>query len=184
MEARREHARRLAQLTQEALRAFEELKNEGGDRLLPLQGVAWLRVCQRKYRPTVEDLKELVARLPKPAPGEAYAPDARAALQWAGQLREFFGGLDDKMVQPAADALAALDAAVQAAGAEAERPYQEGRAATRAKLIRYDEQIAAANQRNDKAAAGQLDAERKQARNYAQFPYERAVERVLAGLDQ
>ncbi len=115
-----------------ALKHLEELKADNPSLLLPLQGMAWLRFQKRSDEAGVNDLVELVAKIPKPEkPGASYPPQIQQLFTWIGQLREFAAAAEQEGNRPAADRLANLDAAVADRGAEAKRQYEEGRVRVR-----------------------------------------------------
>jgi hypothetical protein len=165
----------------DALRFFEDLKTEKPDLLLPIQALAWLRFDKRAYLTGVEDLTELVAKLPKPKkPRDGYPLAALNAFQWAGQLREFAASADETRPVPE-PALKKLDAAVADHGEEAVQLYEKGRGQTRATIRDFEAKIESATDEADKS---KLKIDRRQVGNYVLFPFDVAVDAVLAGLDR
>ncbi len=165
----------------EAALVLDELCLLQPDLLLPAQGLAWLNFEKRTYGRGVEELVELVSRIPKPRdPTDTYPEEVAEVFRWTGRLREFAGTAEEGPYRPRPSALEALDAAVDAHGAEAVRQYQAGRDYTRHVLQGFDEQIEAASG----AAQARLRMERRRPRSYASFPYEDAVKKILAGLDE
>jgi len=166
---------------EEALRIFGELKAEKPDLLLPMQAIAWVQFERRTYRPGVNELQELVSRLPKPKkPDDPYPPEVQRLLVWIGQLREFVTEAADPARQPPSDLVAALDAAVAEHGPQAVQAYQQGRERTRKRVAEFDEQIAKAP---GTAVAARLRVERQLPDRYVEFPYQDIVQQILAGLD-
>jgi serine/threonine-protein kinase len=165
-----------------ALKHLEELKIEKPALLLPLQGIAWVRFQKRTYAAGMNDLLELVGKLPKPdKAGAGYPEDIQQVFTWVGQLREFAASGEQEAYRPAAELLGNLDAAVAEHGDEAQRLYEAGRDHSRAKANKYDEQLAAAE---DAALAAKLKVERHRLVHYADFPFNRYAQQILAGLDQ
>ena len=165
-----------------ALKHLEELKAEHPKLLLPLEGMAWLRFGNRNYLTGVNELAELIGNVPKPEkPADAYPEQAQRLFYWAGQLREFAATAVQERLRPPADSLAALDAAIAAHGNRAERFYRLGQARTRAKVDDFDRRLAAAGTRAD---AAKLRMERRRLVHYVAFPFDRAAQRILAGLDR
>jgi hypothetical protein len=166
----------------EALKHLSELKSERPELLLPSQGIAWVHFDRQAYKTGTEDMQELVLRVPQPVkPTDRYSPEARRIFYWSGQLREFASAAAEKARQPAADSLAAVDAAVSGHGADAQQLYEQGRARTRAIAADFDRQIAAAT---DAATRLKLGIERRRLVHYADFPFNFAADRILAGLNQ
>ena len=96
-----------------AMKHLGELKADNPSLLLPLQGMAWLRFQKRSDAAGVNDLVELVAKIPKPdKPARAYAPQIQQLFTWLGQLRQFAAAAEQEGNRPSAELLANLDAAV------------------------------------------------------------------------
>jgi serine/threonine-protein kinase len=165
----------------EAQRRFEEVGLERPGEITAGQAVAWLQFDRQACQAGVEALIELVNHIKVPkAAADPLSEDLRRVLFWAGELRQF-------AVEAAAEGRRApettgakLDAAVAAHGPEAGRWYAEGRAKTRATMAEFDKQIAGA----DETAAARIRIQRKQLLNYTAFPFDDALQRILAGLDQ
>jgi hypothetical protein len=165
----------------EAQRQFATLKSEHPNLLVPGEALAWVQFEKRSYTNAVNELTDLVARIPKPKkPGEAYPAESQQMFQWVGRLREFAGGVGDKRPAPQ-EALQKLDAALAAHGDAATKSYEEGRALSGRVLKEYADQIQAAP---DDAKRSRLERERLQLPQYAVFPYEAAAKSVLDGLDR
>lgn len=165
----------------EASLIFEQLRFEHPDLLLAGQGVVWAHFEKRTYQHGVEGLIGLVSRIPRPqTPGTPHSAEAAEVLQWSGRLREFAASAPRELYAPTEATLAKLDAAVEAHGEEAARLYEKGREHTRNVLRQFDAQIEAGND----ATQARLRVERRQVRNYAEFPYDRAAAQILAGLDR
>ena len=74
-----------------------------------------------------------------------------------------------------------LDEAVAALGEVAKQSYEEGRAKTGSAAREFDKQLAEAH---DEAAKLTLRMNRRQLPNYVSFPFDDAVQGILAGLDR
>jgi hypothetical protein len=165
----------------DAQRQFEDLRAANPELTLPLQGLVWTQFGRRDYADGVRDLVELVRKMKKPTkPGEALSAEARQLFSWAGQLREFAGGADEKGGVPH-ELLQRLDAAVAAHGAAAGPLYQEGRDATQAVFQDFETRIASTD---DAATKAKTQIDRRNIRNYAEFPFDAALQSVLSQLDQ
>jgi len=169
-------------LRDKALTHFEELKIADPEMLLPRQGIVWVQFERRSYPAGVDALRELVAAVPKPKkPGEPYPDAARQVFFWVGQLREFAGSGPDPLRRPTPQSLAAVDGAVEEHGGEAQSLYDRGRAYSAGVIAKYDRDLATAP---DDITAARLKVEKRQLNRYAVFPFDFAVNQVLAGLDQ
>ena len=85
-----------------ATKRFEALKGEKPDLLLPMQGLAWLRFQKRTYTAGMNDLVELIDKIPQPAkPGGSYPAQAAEIFKWAGQLRQFVATAEQEAYRPA-----------------------------------------------------------------------------------
>jgi len=165
----------------EASLVLDELGIDHPALLLPMQGLAWMHFDKRTYERGVDQLVELVARIPRPSdPADPYPDEAAAIFQWAGQLREFADVAEREAYRPPTSALETLDAAVAAHGPEAGRSYRQGRDQTRSIVQQFDQRILT----EDEAAQARLRVERRQPRSYASFPYDEAAQKTLAGLDE
>ncbi len=165
----------------EAIRIFTELKAERPELLLPMQAIAWVQFERRAYRAGMSELQELVGKLPKPKnPDDPYPPEIQRLLAWVGQLREFAAEAADPRLQPPSDTVTALDAAVAEHGPRALEAYEQGRQRTRKRIAEFDEQIAKAA---SDAVAARLKVDRQLPSRYVEFPYQDAVQQILAGLD-
>ncbi|MGQ9574044.1 MAG: protein kinase domain-containing protein [Thermoguttaceae bacterium] len=164
----------------EAQRPLEQVKIEHPDLLLAYQGLAWLRFERRTYPPGIEELTELVARVPKPRrASEPYPAEVQQVFQWAGQLREFAANEERKSVPEST--LARLDAAAAAHGERMAQHYQSGRDRMRRLLEDFDARIAAAP---DEATRSRLRIDRRQVSNFMSFPFDTARKMILDGLDR
>ncbi len=166
----------------EASKHFTQLSLTYPDQLLPLQANAWLEFEKRNYKEGVEALERLVEKLPRPQKaGEAIPQETTAMLQWVGQLREFAtGAVEDNLQAPKA-VLDKLDATVTALGAESRQFYEQGRARTRSGIEGFDKGITNAT---DEATRAKIRVERRQLSRYSSFPFDKAVQKILDGLDQ
>ena len=168
-----------------AVTHLDKLKVDKPALLFPLQGLAWLRFEKRSYTAGGNTLLDLLARIPKAAgPGASYPPSQQQLFTWIGQLREFAATAEESNHRLSDDLLARLDAAVAEHGSEAEHCYQEGRDHSRDVLAKYDREIAAAQEANDGTGAANRRIQRRRLVNYTEFPLEKYVQEVLAGLDQ
>jgi hypothetical protein len=124
----------------------------------------------------------LIQRLSKTQkPGAGLSDEARQAVTWAGQLREFTEKAAEQSDPRLSGSLAALDAAVAKQGPEAQKLYAAGRSQVISKLTQLDQQLEAAAVEDERI---RLRIERRRAGHYTDFPYDEAVERILAGLDK
>ena len=147
--------------------------------------MAWLRFQKRRYAAGGNTLLDLVARIPKATgPGASYPPSQQQIFTWIGQLREFAATAEEPNHRLSDDLLGRLDAAVAEHGSEAEHFYQEGRDHSR-------DGAGQVRPRNCRRPGGQRrhpcrksPHPRRRLVNYAEFPVERYVQEVLAGLDQ
>lgn len=166
-----------------ASRHWNELNVAHPELILPLEGEAWLDFEKRTYAAGLDKLAKLAAALPKPAnPGDPLPAESARALVWAGQLREFASDAAEESARPPQSALEKLEAAVVALGSAAQKPYQEGRAASQKVIADFDRQVSSAGA--DDAIKSKIRVERRLLTRYVSFPYEEAVEKILAGLDK
>lgn len=164
----------------EAQAHFEALKNEKPDLLLPLEALAWIRFERRMYQVGIDDLAELFTKLPKPKrPREAFPPERVYLFRWAGQLREFAAQVDERQAPEAS--LRRLDAAVAQHAPELVALYEQGREQTRQRNRQFDAQAAAAR---DPATKAKIMIDRRMVSSFTAFPFEEAVQAVLAGMDR
>ncbi len=165
-----------------ATKHFEEVHLQQPDLLLPLEAIAWMRFERRAYQSGVNELRELVSKVPPPKkPGQSYSESARQVFYWVGQLREYAARAAKEIRRPSAAAIAELDAAVARAGTEAQRFYDQGRAKSRGIYADFDKRIAAAT---SGAEAAKQKIERRRIIHYVDFPYDRTLRQILAGLDR
>lgn len=164
----------------EAMKHFEGLKAEHPRLLLPSEALAWLRFERGPVSAGVDELGDVLEKIPKPGiPPGPNASESRALFLWIGQLREFAGTVDERRSAPA-QALSKLDAAVAAHGEAAVKLYEQGREQTRARLKQFDVRL----ESGDEATKAKARINRRKITEYAQFPFDTAVESVLAGLDR
>jgi hypothetical protein len=166
----------------EALRHFQVLRIERPELLLPLEAMAWVRFEKRSYPAGIEDLVELVGKLPRPeTPAEPLSEVSQRVLPWAGRLREFAGTAVKGSRQPSGPALERLDDAVAALGDASELAYRKGRNQASTVRMEFDTRIQDAG---DEATELRLGIERRNLAYYARFPVAEHVAEILAGLDQ
>ncbi len=166
---------------EKATQHFEAVKSRLPDRLLPYAALAWLRMEKRAYPAAVRELVNTINKIPKPASPELPLPQLTPdPFEWAGQLREYAVGNGDPSRQLTA-AVAALDAAVTARGAQAIALYTKGRQHSAEILADFDRKIGEAT---ENAEIGTLKVNRKQLANYADFPISPYKDQVLAHLDE
>lgn len=164
----------------EAQTHFEALKNERPELLLPLEVLAWIRFERRMYQAGVDDLAELFTKLPKPTrPREPFPTELVYLFRWAGQLREFAAQADERQAPEAS--LRRLDAAVARHAPELTALYEQGREQTRQRHRQFDAQAAATR---DPATLAKIMLDRRQVGSFTAFPFEEAVQAILAGLDR
>jgi serine/threonine-protein kinase len=164
-----------------ALKQFEEIKGQRPDLLLPLQGIVWACFEKRAYQAGVEELTELLSKIPQPKNLDPYSEAQQQVFSWAGQLREYAVLAVEPSRRPSAASLAALDAAVARHHVEGQRFYEEGQARSRAIHAEFERRISAAE---SEALAAKLKVERRGMLHYAEFPYNQSVQQVLGGLEQ
>ena len=151
--------------------------------LFPLQGLAWVRFEKRNDTERANDLLELVAKIPKPGdPKAAAGPSREQLFSWIGQLREFAAAAEEPSHRPADDLLARIDAAVESQGSDAVHSYEEGRDRARSVAAKFDRDIAAARDASDDFHAKTLNVQCRRLVHYAEFPLEKYVEEIRAGL--
>jgi hypothetical protein len=168
-------------IREKAVQHFELVKGELPDRLLPYAALAWLRMEKRAYPAAVRELTSMINRIAKPARPDLPIPSVTPEpLEWAGQLREYAKGTGDPSSQ-LDEALAALDAAVAARGAQAIAHYKKGRQHTAEILADFDKKIGEAT---EDAEIGTLKVKRRLLANYADFPISQYKEQVLSHLDE
>ena len=137
---------------------------------------------KRAYQAGVDELVELVSKISKPKkPNDPYLEAAQQMFHWAGQLREYAAVAAEEGGPPLDIALAALDAAIADHGEKSRQFYEAGRAKSLAVHRDFEKQIAAAA---STSVSAKLKIERRQMARYVAFPYEQAVQQVLATLDQ
>ncbi|MGO9107969.1 MAG: protein kinase domain-containing protein [Thermoguttaceae bacterium] len=164
-----------------ATQHFEAVKSELPDQLLPYAGLAWLRMEKRAYPAAVRELASMINKVPKPLRPEVPIPQlAHDPFEWAGRLREYAVGVSDRSRQ-LTEAVAALDAAVAARGAQAVARYEKGRQHTAEILADFDKKIA---EGTEDAEIGTLKVNRKQLANYADFPISQYKDQLLSHLDE
>jgi serine/threonine-protein kinase len=167
----------------DAIKFFGTVRSEHPHALLPIQGSVWARFQKRSYKPAMEELNELITKIPKLAAGEEkYPEESRWMFYWAGQLREFAGALVAEAGQPPpppADLLTALDAAVADHGAAAQNDYQLGRDKTKKKVADMDKRIA-----SGEAGGDMLKINRRLVITFTDFPFAPAIKKILGGLDE
>jgi serine/threonine-protein kinase len=162
-----------------ALKQFEEIKSQRPDLLLPLQGIVWACFEKRVYQAGVEELTELLSKIPQPKDLDPYPEAPQQVFSWAGQLREYAVLAVEPSRQPSAGSMAALDAAVARHHVDGQRLYEEGRAKSRAIHAEFERRITAAE---SEALAAKLKVERRGMLHYVEFPYNQSVQQVLGGL--
>lgn len=159
---------------------FESIKAEQPGLVLPSAALAWLRFELGRLASGVDELVELVEKI-----GKRKGPEADPALSiptlvpWIGRLREFAAAIDEKR-STSPQALAKLDGAVAGLGETALQLYEQGRKQTRDRLAEIDAQIESA----DEATKARLRIARRKVTEYAQFPFDAALQSVLAGMDR
>ena len=164
----------------EAMAHFEALKNEKPNLLLPLQALCWIRFERRMYQAGIDDLAELFTKLPKPQkPREKFPAELEYLFRWAGQLREFAAQVDERQAPEAS--LRRLDAAVAQHAPELAALYEQGREQTRQRNRQFDAQASATR---DPATRAKIMIDRRQVSSFTTFPFEEAVQAILAGLDR
>jgi len=161
---------------------FEELRLQHPDLALHSQAIAWMRFEQRAYQAGIDELTALAAGFERrKTPPEPFSAEAGQLFDWIGQLREYAAVAAEELRRPSPTSLAALDAAVENIGPDALRHYEQGRAKSKSIADDFDKRAADATASAD---AAKLKIERRRLIHYADFPYDQAVRRILAGLDQ
>jgi hypothetical protein len=167
---------------EDALKQFEEIQIEYPKLILPKQAIAWLRFERLTYDNGVAELVDMVSLVPKPAkPGDELEEEAKLLFTWSGQLREFAAEGVVENRRASAKSLSLLDASIAAAGPEAKKYYEQGRAKTKSVLADFDQKIAAAT---EEAERSRLKIERRQLPHYADFPFDRAIRDIIAGMNR
>ncbi len=159
---------------------FESVKAEDPTLVLPTAALAWLRFELGRPASGVEELIELVERIARrkgPEADPSWSPQVLAP--WMGRLREYAAVIDEKR-STSPQALAKLDEAVAGLGEAAVQLYEEGRKQTRARLAEIDAQI----ESGDEATRARLRIARRKITEYAQFPFDAALESISARLDR
>jgi hypothetical protein len=175
-------SQRDAKQREVVLKGFDDMKAQRPELLLPLQATAWVRFDKRSYQAGIDELTDLMSKIPKlKKAGDSYPDDVQRIFCWAGQLREFTVISADEARRPSANSLAALDAAANAHGPEAQRLYGEGRAKSQAVYADFEKRIAGAD---DEATAKKLKIERRRMVHYVDFPFEQSAQHILGGLDE
>jgi hypothetical protein len=163
-----------------ATQHFEAVKGEMPDRLLPYAALAWLRMEKRAFPAAVQELTNLVNKIPNP--GKSNTPVVMPTpdpFEWAGQLRDYAIGVGEPSRQ-LTEAAAALDSAVAARGEQAALLYAKGCQHTREILAEFDRKIAEAS---EEAEIGTLKVKRRLLPNYADFPINQYKDQLLSHLD-
>jgi len=161
-------------------RHFESVKAEQPGLLLPSAALAWLRFEMGRPASGIDELIDLLDKIGKSKGMEADpAFSIKAVVPWIGRLREYAFAIDEKR-STSPQALARLDGAVAALGESAVQLYEQGRKQTRDRLAEIDAQI----ESGDEAAKARLRIARRKVTEYAQFPFDAALESVLAGMDR
>jgi len=170
----------------EADDAFEPINAANTEQILPPLALGWIYFEQQSYKAGIDILADAVGRIPAlKNPNGAYPEALEHTFRWIGQLREF--AATAAVASPGArrapeDSFKALDAAIAGRGGDAQRLYDEGRAKAQEKVADFDQQISDA--KADEAKAATLRIHRWQLPNYAQFPFDDAVQQILGGLDK
>ncbi len=165
----------------EAALLFEQLRMEHAELLLPVEALAWMQFERRSHDAGVRLLTELASRIAKQLPAAKEPPPPIAQrLEWIGRLREFAGSADRVPYRAKEESLTQLDQVVEKLGLAAERLFEQGRQHTRDVMAKFDQQILAA----DDLTRAKLRLERRQVRSYAEFPFQEAIESILASLDE
>lgn len=175
-----------ARLRQDAITRLEEVKIDHPQVLLARQAIAWAHFRGKSYRAGLSELTDLIAAIPRPkAPSDSYTPEQQEVFQWTGRLRQFAQLVPRPVQQPPEASFHKIDQAVTLHGSRAQELCQKGRTESADRVTDFDRRIEEAQQRSDAAAVSKLtNVDRPQIANYAEFPYETGLGRILAGLDQ
>ena len=125
-----------------ATKRFEALKGEKPDLLLPMQGLAWLRFQKRTYTAGMNDLVELIDKIPNRQSPAVLIPPGCGDLQVGRPVAAVRRHSRTRGLSPGTELLAELDAAVAKHGSEGQRLYQEGRDHSASVLADFDQQLA------------------------------------------
>ncbi len=170
-----------ARQREEAIRHFQQIKLAHPGLHLPSQAIAWLDFDRRSYQDGVEELAELMKRLPRPKKADEFYPeDVQQIARWVGQMREFAAGAADELRRPPETTLAQLDGVVAALGGELAQWYEQGRSLSRDVMHEFDRKM---TESRDDATLSRLRVERRQIAHYAAFPFDSATRRILSGFD-
>jgi len=164
-----------------AAKHFDEVATQYPQALVPCQAIAWLRFERRMNQPGVEELTVLISKIPRPKPpASSYSQAELQLFQWTGQVREAVLEATEEGRRPSAQSFAALDAAVAAHGAEAQKLYEQGREASRAVAADFKKKIPAAE---TQAEAVSLTIQSQTVARYVDFPYDACVAHILEGME-
>jgi len=165
----------------EAALLFEQLRIEQTSSLLPVQALAWMQFDKRSHDSGAQLLVELVSRIGKLLEqSDEIPPNVTALLQWAGRLRQFAQSADRPPYRAKDATLAKLDQAVDKLPPSAKKLFEQGRQYAQQLMADIDQKI----DRVDNITAAKLRLQRRQVRTYAEFPYQQAVQTILAGMDK
>lgn len=165
----------------EAARIFEEVNLDRPGNLTAGQALAWIHFDRLACQAGVDALTGMVSQIKPPRnPADPISEDLRRVFAWAGQLREFGVSAVLEGRRASEPSASKLDMAVAAQGDQAQQAYEQGRAKSRATLADLGKQI---DFTTDDATAARLRVQRRQLLTYANFPFDEAADRVLAGLD-
>ncbi|HZZ73389.1 MAG TPA: serine/threonine-protein kinase [Pirellulales bacterium] len=175
------HEKTVQELHDKLLAVLTDLKLNFSQFTTPWELAAWLYLEKNGNGPALTELTQVISHLPPvksrdDIPAKQYQP----IFQWAGRIREYVETLAPANKRPSADALAALDAAVDRQGNAADRAYAMGREAVAKTRADFDQKIETAN---DDSKQFQLKIDRARLRNYLSFPLDIHIKRALSSLD-
>ncbi|HUS38257.1 MAG TPA: caspase family protein, partial [Pirellulales bacterium] len=164
-----------------AVKMFHAVLKNDPDLLLPVQGMIWGLYQDKEYKPAVNGLVRLVARVPKEigADGEMKG-QSRQIIEWVGRLREFAGEAALASDRPDDTELEKVDQVIAESGLAAKRAYAQGRKHVQRELQEIDQQIDRALTRAERLRLERLA--RPRLSTYLSFSIEAAAQQVLEGM--
>jgi serine/threonine-protein kinase len=159
----------------EAAAVLAALRVQRPDLLEVVHAMTWLDLDRRNFSGAAQGLLEMSAILCKLAVGSGNPDDFHLELaNWCGRVREYLTAVDVPE-----SSLTKVDENFEQAPRQWTEAYRAGREESRKILAKFDEEMAGA----DSFRLPTIRLERRQLRNYASFPYEKWVDRIVAGLD-
>lgn len=159
----------------EAALILAELRVRRPELLVVRHAFVWLELERRNTAGAARTLLELAELLAKISTTEGVVdPFYVEIAEWAGRLREYtasLDGFDDWLIK--------VDVEMARCAPSLHLAYEEGRQHTQRVLKKFDAEMAVA----DPLDLPRLRMERRLLRNYATFPYEVWVRRIVEGME-